>query len=182
MNPSGTHVASADRPARTADADELSRRARLVRREHRTVDREDRVELPVGEGNRLGVALTQVDGDALGLGAPASAFEEVRHVVDADDLAPAAGGRESGVPAAARDVEHAPARLEVGGLADLIGHRLDHEGHGMEVAAGPHLLLAALDGGQVGRLRGHPHSSGRVHTRRRRGLIASGSRDRLRRR
>ena len=101
----------------------------------------------------LGVALDQVDVEALGLDAAPAAVEQRRHVVDADDVAAVAGRGDGRVAAAAGDVEHAPAGLRVDGVDERVGDGLDQRRDGVEVAARPHRLLALLDLAQVGRRR-----------------------------
>jgi hypothetical protein len=129
----------------------------VVGREHRAEDGDDRVEGVVGEGQRLGVALHELDREAFGLGAPAARLEQVRDVVDADRDAAVARRRDRGVAAAGGDVEHAPAGMEVGRVAEVLGHEHDSGGDDGEVAARPRLLLALLDGGEVGQIGGACH-------------------------
>ena len=122
----------------------------MVRGEHRAEDRQGRVEARVREGNRLGVALEQGDAQALGLDAAAAAREQGRDVVDPDRVRAAAGGGDRRVAAAARDIEDAPAGLQVGRVAERVCDGLDQGRDGVEVAARPHLLLALLDLLEVG--------------------------------
>ena len=95
----------ADTAARAADSRQLGGRLLLVWREHRAKDRADHFETAFLERQRLGVALDELDFEPFGLGPPPRTFEQGWHVVQADDLAAAAGRGESGVPAARRDVE-----------------------------------------------------------------------------
>ena len=90
-------------------ADELRCCASMVGGEHRTEDREHSVERLIGEGDRFGVSLPEVEGDSLGCGALTSALEQCRDVVDPAHEAAEAGGGEGRVAASGRHVEHAPA-------------------------------------------------------------------------
>jgi hypothetical protein len=79
-----------------------------------------------------------------------AALEERRHVVDADGRAaePRRGDRR--VAAAGRDVEDAPAGVQVGGVAEPLRDENDRRGDDGEVAARPRLLLALLHGREIG--------------------------------
>ena len=77
--------------------------------------------------------------------AASAALEERRDVVDADRGAAVPRCGDRGVAAAGGDVEHAPAGLEVGGVAEVLGHEHDPGGHDGEVAARPGRLLPLLD-------------------------------------
>ena len=104
----------------------------------------------VRERQRLGVALEQLDLETFG-GCPLAApLEQRRHVVDADGGAAEPRGRDGGVAAAGGDVEDAPARVEVGRIAEVLGDEHDQGGDGVEVAARPGLLLTLLDRAEVG--------------------------------
>ena len=146
----GRPAREGDRAAGAADAQQLGRRLRVVGREHRAEDGRDGVEGGVRERQRLGVALEELDVEALGGRALAAALEEGRHVVDADRRAAVPGRGDGGVAAAGRDVEHAPAGAQVGGVAEVLGDEHDPGGDDGEVAARPGLLLALLDGAEVG--------------------------------
>ena len=139
-----------DRAAGPADPEQLGGRLRVVGGEHRAEDRRDGVEGGVRERQRLGVALEQLDVEALGGRALAAALEQGRDVVDADGRAAEPGRRDRGVAAAGGDVEHAPAGVQVGGVAQLLGDENDPGGDLVEIAARPGLLLALLDGAEVG--------------------------------
>ena len=150
MNPSGVQLARAMRPpGRQTRASSAAARS-VVRGEHDPVDREHGVEGGVGEGEVLRVALDELDVEVLGRGADPTALEQRRDVVDADDLAAPPGGRDRGVAAAGGDVEHAPAGLEVRGLAQVLGLEDDPRGDDGEIAARPGALLPALHRGEVG--------------------------------
>jgi hypothetical protein len=92
----------------------------VVRGEHHPVDGEHGVEGGVGEGEVFGVPLDEPDVKVFGRGAEPTALKECRDVVDADGLAPPPCGRESGVAAAAGDIEHAPPGLDVRGLTLVV--------------------------------------------------------------
>ena len=98
----------------------------------------------VRERQGFGVAFEQLDGEALGLRPEAAALEQRRDVVDADGRAAVAGRGDRGVAAAGGDVEDAPAGLEVGGVAEVLGDEHDPGGDDGEVAARPGRLLARL--------------------------------------
>ena len=87
---------------------------------------------------------------AFRLGATPAAVEESGDVVDADHLAAVPCRCDRGVAAAGGDVEHAPTRMQVGGVAEVLGHEHDSRGDDGEVAARPGCLLALLDRCQVG--------------------------------
>jgi tetratricopeptide (TPR) repeat protein len=146
----GRPARQGDRAAGPADPEQLGGRARVVGGEHRAEDRRDRVEGRVREGQRLGVALHELHGEALGGRALAAPLEQGRHVVDADRLAAVPGGRDGRVAAAGGDVEHAPAGPQVGRVAEVLGDEHDPRGHDREVAARPGRLLLLLDGAEVG--------------------------------
>ena len=150
MKPSGVQLARAIVPPGLRDAEQLGGRLRVVGREHGAEDGRDGVEGAVRERQRLRVALQQLDRKPLGLGAAAAALEERRDVVDADGGAAVARRGDGGVAAAGGDVEHAPACLEVGGVAEVLGHEHDPGGHDGEVAARPGRLLPLLDRVEVG--------------------------------
>ncbi len=150
MKPSGVQLASAIVPPGRQTRSSSAAVCCVVGREHRAEDRRDGVEGAVGERQRLGVALDELDVEALGGGAPAAALEQGRHVVDADGVAAEPRRGDRGVAAAGGDVEHAPAGVQVGGVAELLGDEHDPGGDDGEVAARPGLLLAPLDVVEVG--------------------------------
>jgi hypothetical protein len=118
-------------------------------REHRAEHGDDGVEARVIDGQRLGVALDELDVEALGLRPLAAALEERRHVVDAGDMGaePRRGDRRVAGPG--RDVEDAPAGVQVGAVGQVLGSDLDPRGDRVVVPGGPGRLLASLDGGEV---------------------------------
>jgi hypothetical protein len=121
----------------------------VVRSEHGTEDRDDRVEGRVGERNLLGVGLTQVESEPFGSRALATALEQGGHVVDAgDDGADACGG-ERCVAASGGDVEHGRAGTQIGLVDQALGDRHDQGRDLGEVAARPGRLLARLHRCQV---------------------------------
>ena len=134
-----------DDAAGFADPEQLGRRAVVVGREHRPENRHDRVERVIRERERLGVAFDELDREAFGLGTHARSVEQRRNVVDADNVAADPRGRDRPVAGPRRDVEHAPAGLEVGGVDETLrDERHPGPDHG-EVAARPGLLLLLLD-------------------------------------
>ena len=167
----GRPAGERDRAAGPADAEQLGGRLLVVGSEHGAEHRRDGVEGRILERQRLGVALEQLDGEAFGVRPAAAALEQRRDVVDADGSAAVARRGDRGVAAAGGDVEDAPAGLEVGGVAEVLGDEHDPGGDDGEVAARPGRLLALLDGAEVGgggvQRVGHRSPSGRrVRTRR----------------
>jgi hypothetical protein len=123
----------------------------------------DDVELAVPERQRLRVALDELGVETLGVAPPAGPVEERRDVVDADDLATAAGRGQGRIAAAGRDVEDVLGRVDVERLDEQLRHDLDLGPDHVVVAARPGRLLTALDGGEVrrGRRRGGSGRGGR---------------------
>src|SRR6185369_4271170 len=80
-----------DPAAWASHPDQLARGLLLVRREHRPEDRAHDVELAVRERQRLGIALDELGIEALRVAPATGPVEKRGDVVDADDLAPAAG-------------------------------------------------------------------------------------------
>ena len=150
MKPSGVWATSPIRPPGRTTRDELARGPFLVRREHRAEDRADDVEAAVVEGQVLRVALDEIGGDALGLGAPTRPLQEGRDVVDADDLGATTGGGQRGVAAARRHIQDTFRRMQVEGLDEQLGNDQDLGRDHVVVAARPGRLLALFDGGQIG--------------------------------
>ena len=150
MKPSGVQFASPIRPPAPDDAQELGRRAFLVRREHDAVGREDDVEAPVGEGEALRVGDLEGDGKPIGLGASPRLLEELRHVVRRGDVGEPARRRERRVAVAGGDVEHPLEGEEVDRFAERLADHLEPYADLAEVAGGPGRLLAGLDRFQVG--------------------------------
>ena len=145
MKPCRSPAGEGDRAARTADAEELRGRLLVIGREHRAEDGGDGIEGRVRERQCLGVALDELDLEPLGGGPQAALLEQGRHVVDADGRAAEPGGRDRRVAAAGGDVEDAPAGVQVGGVAELLGDDLDLRRDDGEIAARPGLLLPLLD-------------------------------------
>ncbi len=148
--PIGGPAGERDGAAGAADPEQLGGGLRVIRGEHGSEDRRDGIERGVREGQLLGVALEQLHGEVLGRRALAAPLEQGRNVVDADGRAAEPGRRDRGVAAARGDVEHAPAGVQVCGVAQLLGDENDLGGHLVEIAARPRLLLALLDGAEVG--------------------------------
>ncbi len=121
----------------------------VIGREHRAEDGGDGIEGRVRERQCLGVALDELDLEPLGGRPLAALLEQGRHVVDADGRAAEPGGRDRRVAAAGGDVEDAPAGVQVGGVAELLGDDLDLRRDDGEVAARPGLLLPLLDRPEV---------------------------------
>ena len=117
----------------------------MVWREHRAVDARHRIERRVAERQVLGVALDEVDREPLRPGALATAFEQRRDVVGAGRAAAEPCGGDRCVAAAGRDVEDAPARVQIGGVDEALGGGDDRGRDLGEVAARPDGLLLGLD-------------------------------------
>jgi hypothetical protein len=145
----GGPVDHADAPARPADPQQLGGRALLVGGEHGPAGRQDHVEGGVGEGQGLGVALLEGRFQPFGLGPLAGALQQRGDVVDAGDLAEAAGGGQGGVAVAAGHVQHPFVGAQVDRLAQQLGDEWEPRADGGVVARGPGGLLALLDGGEV---------------------------------
>jgi hypothetical protein len=123
----------------------------VVRSEHRSEYRDDRVERRVGKRQRLGVTFEQLDVEPFDGGALAAALEERGDVVDPDRGGAEPGRGDRGIAAAGGDVQHTRAGVQVGCVDEVLGDEHDPRGDGVEVAARPRLLLALLDRGEVGR-------------------------------
>ena len=76
----------------------------------------------------------------------AGTLEQGRHVVDPDGLDAQPRGGDGGVAAAGRDVQDAPAGVEVGRVDEPLGDDHDPRRDGVVVAARPGLLLPLLHG------------------------------------
>ena len=129
----------------------------VVGREHGSVDRHGCVEGRVLHREVLGVALDELDVDALGGHPDPAVGDELRHVVDAQRRSAGPGGGDGGVAVAAGDVEHPPAGPHVDRVDEHLADDLDLGADHREVAAGPGLLLARLDEGEIGSGRGDGH-------------------------
>ena len=147
--PFGSPARERDRPAGTADTKELRGRAAVVRREHRPEHGEHGVERLVGERERLGVTLHELDLEPLCRGAFASSLEQGRDVVDSDDVRAETSCGDRRVAAPRRDVEDARAGAEVGHVGEALGDRDDQGGDLGVVAARPGGLLALPDGSEI---------------------------------
>jgi hypothetical protein len=108
--------------------------ALLVRRELHPVDRQHRVEAVVLERQVLCVGLQEVGFEAVRIGAHPGAVEQRRHVVDAGHLAVAACRHEGCGAAAAGDVEHPFAGMQLAGVAACLGHHDVESGDLVEVS------------------------------------------------
>jgi hypothetical protein len=137
------------RPPGPADAQQFAGRPLLVGGEHGPAGRQDHVEGVVGERQVLGVGLLEGRLQPLGGGAPAGPVQQRRDVVDAGDLAEAAGGGQGGVAVAAGHVEHPLAGAQVDRLAQQLGGEQEPGADGRVVARGPGGLLALLDGDDI---------------------------------
>jgi hypothetical protein len=104
-----------------------------------------------GKGSASASSLAQVDLEALGRRPLPSALEQRRDVVDTDHRAAVPGSRDRRVAAPGCDVEHAPPCVEVGRVAELLGHEHDASRDDAEVAACPRDLLALFHCGEVWR-------------------------------
>jgi hypothetical protein len=76
--------------------------------------------------------------------------QEAVDVIDPDCLAAEPRGGDRGISGAGRDVEDAPAGMQVGGVHEVLGDEDDAGADHGVVAARPRLLLARLDGGEIG--------------------------------
>ena len=99
--------------------------------------------LRIGERQRLGVGLREVDRSAARpRRARAAALEQRRHVVGRGHLAPAARGGERRVAVAGGDVEHLAAGAQIERLAELLADDLQGRADDGVVAGRPGALLA----------------------------------------
>jgi hypothetical protein len=142
-------VGQRDGAAGTADPQQLGSGPLLVGGEHHPQARHHGVEGGVGEPQVLGVPLHELHLQALGRRPRAPACQQLGDVVDPGHLAAGGGGGQGGVAGAGGDVQHALAGSQVGGVDQPLGHHHDPGRHRGIVGAGPGLLLAALDRGQV---------------------------------
>jgi hypothetical protein len=86
----------------------------VARRELHAEGGEDAIEALVLEGERLGVALHPVDGDAVALGPPARGLEQLgRQVRGRRPARRRRGPATAMLPGARRDVEHVEARRDL---------------------------------------------------------------------
>jgi hypothetical protein len=76
MNPAGGPARERDRPSGTAHPHELGGGLLLVGSEHHADHGQDGVKAGVGERQRLGIGLEQVDLEALGVRSDVGAFQE----------------------------------------------------------------------------------------------------------
>ena len=106
--------------------------------------------LLLGERQRLGVGLLELDRQSLGLGAHAAALQQRRDVVGRGHVAPAARGGERGVAVAGGDVEHGLAGTQIERLAQILADDLQGGADNGVVAGRPGGLLAGLQGGEIG--------------------------------
>ena len=105
----GVQFAIAIRPPGPTDAEQLTRDAVLVGREHRSEHRQHGVEGRIGEGQVLGVAFDELGVESLG-GRPGPGSLELRwREVDPDGVAPAPRRRERGIARSRCDVQDAQA-------------------------------------------------------------------------
>ena len=150
MKPSGVQLASAIVPPgpHTRSSSAAARQwsgANIVPKTEVTASN-----APVRERQVLGVALDEVDDQALGGRANAALLEQRRHVVDADGDTAVPGRGDRGVAASGCDIEHMPAGPEIGAVAELLGDEHDPGRDDREVAARPGALLTGLDRPELG--------------------------------
>ena len=145
MKPSGVQLARPILPPCLQTRSSLGRGAILVGREHHPEGRDDDVETGVGERQRFGVGLAELDGEPFGVGAFAGAIEQRGHVVSGDHLAPAPRGGEADVAVAGGHVEHLLAGADVEGLAQILADDLQGGADDRIVAGRPGAALAGLD-------------------------------------
>ena len=146
----GRPIGEADLAARLADTDQLRRGLFLVGGEHHAEGRDDDVEAAVLEGQRFGVGLAELDLESLGGGSLARLFEQSRHVVGGDHVAPAPRGGQRDVAVAGGDIEHLLSGAKIEGFAQLLADDLQRGADDGIIAGGPGALLAGLDARQIG--------------------------------
>src|SRR5581483_3537305 len=124
--------------------------------EHDAEGRGHRVEGRIGEGQRLGIRLPELDGEAVGSGSDAAALEQARNVVGRDDVAPAPCRGEREVAVAGSYVEHLLPRADIERLAQRLADDLQGGADHSVVAGRPGAMLACLERVEVdlGRLWG----------------------------
>ena len=122
-------IGEADLAAWLADTNQFGRRALLVRREHHAKGRDDDIERPVLEGQRLGIGFVKLDMEPLGGGTLPSSLEQGRHVVGGDDIGPAPGGSQRCIAVARRNVEHPLPSAQVERLAEVLADDLQGGSH-----------------------------------------------------
>ncbi len=117
----------------------------MIGREHRSEHGKHRVEIPVRHRQVFEVAEPELGVEALGYRAHASVLEQFGYVVDAEGVGAGAGRCQGGVAVAARDIQHLPARFQVGRIGQQFADKHYAGGNNGVVAAGPGFLLARLD-------------------------------------
>ena len=158
----GCPVGEADAAARAAHPQQLGGCDVRLRREHHAECRQHDVERRVGEREDLGVGRTELDGEALGVGAGACAVEELGDVVRRGDHGAASGGGQGGVAIASGDVDDEFAGSDIDGLTEQLAGELQRCADRRVVAGRPGVVLAGFDGGDIegGRGGGHWGSCG----------------------
>ena len=121
---SGVQFAMPRRPPERSTRIISSRRALLVRREHRAERRQHHVEAGVGKRQFLDVGFLETDVEALGPRALASLFEQRQHIVGRSHAGKAARGGERCVAVAGRDIEYAFVGAHVGGFGQRLADDL----------------------------------------------------------
>jgi len=89
-----------------ADAGELARRRRLIRRKHDAERGDHHIERGVGKWQVFGVRLLKQNCVTLRLCASPPRLEQRYYVVGGGDLAPATRGGQRGIAVAGGDIEH----------------------------------------------------------------------------
>jgi hypothetical protein len=116
----------------------------VIRGEHHSINRHHRVECVRWKWKLLCVPFEKLDGEVLSLRPSPATLQQGGNIIDANRLAPPPSGGERRVAASRSNVQHAPTRLEVSGLTELLSLIDNSGGHDGEVAAGPGGLLPLL--------------------------------------
>jgi len=119
-------------------------------REHHAEHAHDEIELRFGVGQRLGVALPEIDAQAGLGGAGVGLLDEIVRDIDAADHAAPAGRDEGEISRAASHIEHQRAGFEKEPRHEFFGRDFNGAGDLTEVAGFPSGFLFGFEGFQVG--------------------------------